>query len=199
MLKWLDVNINGGNLMPANKSVILDLCGGTGSWSKPYKDAGYDVRVVTLPDMDVRLFEKPKEDIHGILAAPPCTFFCRMRMCRGKPTNEQFVEGLSVVDACMRIITICKPKFWALENPQGYLKRWLGEPRLKFDPYEYGDHWTKRTWIWGNFNRPMKWLPVKPTGRLVGGKKNDPSIAHTAEDNAKTPEGFARAFYEANK
>jgi len=23
--------------------VILDLCGGTGSWSKPYKDNNYDV------------------------------------------------------------------------------------------------------------------------------------------------------------
>ena len=29
-------------LMP----VILDLCGGTGSWSRPYRDAGYDVRIV---------------------------------------------------------------------------------------------------------------------------------------------------------
>jgi ubiquinone/menaquinone biosynthesis C-methylase UbiE len=26
--------------------VILDLCGGSGAWSKPYKDAGYDVRVL---------------------------------------------------------------------------------------------------------------------------------------------------------
>ena len=24
--------------------IILDLCGGTGSWSKPYKENGYDVR-----------------------------------------------------------------------------------------------------------------------------------------------------------
>ena len=27
-----------------SKKIILDLCGGTGAWSKPYKDAGYDVR-----------------------------------------------------------------------------------------------------------------------------------------------------------
>lgn len=33
--------------------MILDLCGGTGMWSKPYKDDGYDVRVLTLPDFDV--------------------------------------------------------------------------------------------------------------------------------------------------
>jgi len=24
--------------------IILDLCGGTGAWSLPYKEAGYDVR-----------------------------------------------------------------------------------------------------------------------------------------------------------
>lgn len=34
--------------------IILDLCGETGSWSKPYKEAGYDVRVITLPEYDVR-------------------------------------------------------------------------------------------------------------------------------------------------
>ena len=33
--------------------VILDLCGGTGAWSKPYKDAGYDVKLITLPQFDV--------------------------------------------------------------------------------------------------------------------------------------------------
>ena len=56
--------------------IILDLCGGTGSWSKPYRDAGYDVRLVTLPDDDVRLYAPPK-DVWGILAAPPCTEFSR--------------------------------------------------------------------------------------------------------------------------
>jgi len=34
------------------KKIILDLCGGTGSWSKPYRDNGYDVRVITLPKYD---------------------------------------------------------------------------------------------------------------------------------------------------
>ena len=50
--------------------VILDLCGGTGAWSKPYKEAGYDVRVITLPEQDVRLLELP-ENVYGVLAAPP--------------------------------------------------------------------------------------------------------------------------------
>ena len=58
------------------KKIILDLCGGTGAWSRPYKVAGYDVRLVTLPDNDVRLYIPP-ENVYGVLAAPPCTEFAR--------------------------------------------------------------------------------------------------------------------------
>jgi hypothetical protein len=65
--------------MDNSNKIILDLCGGTGSWSKPYKDAGYDVRVMTLPDYDVTrwrdcdwLVRLIKENqIYGILAAHP--------------------------------------------------------------------------------------------------------------------------------
>lgn len=39
--------------------IVLDLCGGSGSWSRPYKEAGYDVRVITLPDYDVRTYAPP--------------------------------------------------------------------------------------------------------------------------------------------
>ena len=51
--------------------IILDLCGGTGSWSKPYKDAGYDVRLITLPDYDVLTYEPP-DNVYGVIAAPQC-------------------------------------------------------------------------------------------------------------------------------
>jgi ubiquinone/menaquinone biosynthesis C-methylase UbiE len=39
--------------------IILDLCGGTGAWSLPYKEAGYDVRNITLPDYDVMTYIPP--------------------------------------------------------------------------------------------------------------------------------------------
>lgn len=57
-----------------SNKIILDLCGGTGSWSRPYKAAGYDVRVITLPEYDVRTYVPP-DNVYGILAAPPCTEF----------------------------------------------------------------------------------------------------------------------------
>lgn len=45
--------------MDNSKKIILDLCGGTGSWSKPYKEAGYDVKLITLPEHDVLTYEPP--------------------------------------------------------------------------------------------------------------------------------------------
>lgn len=45
--------------------IILDLCGGTGSWSKPYRDAGYDVRVITLPRYN--LFDTRERETDSVL------------------------------------------------------------------------------------------------------------------------------------
>lgn len=145
---------------------------------------------------DVRLMKHPGR-IHGVLAAPPCTYFCRMRMCRGRPTDNQFREGLSVVDACLRLVATCKPAWWALENPQGYLRRWLGWPRLRFDPCDYGDPWRKRTWIWGEFAMPRP-APVEPGGSWIHRKRGSRGLAQDDSENSITPSGFARAFFEAN-
>ena len=180
--------------------VILDLCAGTGAWSQPYVNAGYSVQRIDLPQ-DVRLIDWPHK-VHGILAAPPCTYFCRMRMCRGRPTDLEFREALSIVDACLRLVGVCSPTWWALENPQGYLKRWLGPPQLKFDPWEYGDPWTKRTWLWGNFIEPKR-MPVAAIGPWISSRTSHPTkrkgLGHkNAVVRSATAPGFARAFFEAN-
>jgi len=83
--------------------IVLDLCGGTGAWSEPYRAAGYDVRLVTLPD-DVRSYEPPA-GVHGVLAAPPCTEFAvsgARWWARKDPSLLK--EALSVFDACHKII-----------------------------------------------------------------------------------------------
>lgn len=189
-------------LPPVENRIILDLCGGTGSWARPYREAGYDVRLVTLPDSDVRLL-RAMEGVHGVLAAPPCTYFCRMRMCQGRPTDDQFRDGLSVVDACLRVISVSKPQWWALENPQGYLRQWLGDPVFKFDPCDFGDPWTKRTWLWGDFRQPA-FNFVEPIDSWIrkhapaGSPKKQTGLARTATERSMTPGGFARAFFQAN-
>lgn len=83
--------------------IILDLCGGTGSWSKPYREAGYDVRLVTLPEYDVRSYEPP-DHVYGILAAPPCTEFSIAK--GGRPRDLD--SAMQVVEACIKIIWECR-------------------------------------------------------------------------------------------
>jgi len=192
--------------------IILDLCGGTGAWSKPYKDNGYDVRVITLPEYDVRLFTPPK-NVYGILAAPPCPMFSFCRTNAKQPRDLQ--KGMELIITCLRIIWECQYrivrdiqkyshlKFWALENPNGMLKWFLGKPALEFQPYEFGDNYKKKTHIWGMFNEPKRNLIVcdKPkfdrlTTKEIHGEYYG-KVSRT-ERRAITPQGFAQAFYEAN-
>lgn len=172
------------------KKVILDLCGGTGSWSRPYVEAGYDVRLFDLPN-DVRLV-KYQHRVHGILAAPPCTVFSYARN-RYEPTDDELRAALSVVDACLRIIMVCRPVWWALENPVNKLRRYIGPPAWVFRQWEYGDAAEKPTGLWGNFTPPM---PLQ-------GQRTKPSTYKTSTPNANpkdaiTPPKFAQAFFEAN-
>ncbi|KKL06601.1 hypothetical protein LCGC14_2594400 [marine sediment metagenome] len=180
-----------------NPNVILDLCSGSGSWSEPYKKHGYDVRQIDILDgIDIRLMEKLDCTIHGILAAPPCTALA-VSGARwwAKKGNMALLESLSIVDACIRAVNIYCPKWWALENPIGRLSRYLGPPVMKFQPWEYGDPWTKRTCLWGHFITPTK-SPVFP---IEGGKIHRmPPSPERSRLRSITPPGFAKAFFEAN-
>lgn len=130
--------------------IILDLCGGTGSWSKPYKEAGYDVRLITLPEHDVCLYIPP-DNVYGVLAATPCEEFSIAKHFHGKGNyTHNFKAGLEVCSACCRVILTTKPIFWAIENPaNGLLKKWLGEPDYIFSPWQFGHPYQKLTALWG--------------------------------------------------
>ena len=195
--------------MSNKDKIILDLCGGMGAWSKPYRDAGYDVRLIeTQQTTDVRLYESPEEEIHGILAAPPCTHFAVAGAIDWKRKGTSaLLKGLAVVDACLRIVLIVQPQFWCLENPVGRLRNYLGPPKMYFNPYDYGDPYQKKTCLWGEFNDPIK-KPVENTEWVIvrDGRKYS-RIHHESRGLPKeertrirsiTPRGFAKAFFEAN-
>jgi len=213
--------------------IILDLCGGTGAWSKPYKDNGYDVRNITLPKYDIEIsypagnnivfmngsrkniITIEMRNIYGILAAPPCTQFSFARTNAKQPRN--LYSGMHTVKCCLDIIHWCQYgitkdtqkfsplKFWALENPnRGMLKWFLGKPAFIFNPYDFGDNYKKETALWGCFNEPKK-NPIKCTGSkfdYMKSKDIHPEFYGKYNRKARraiTPEGFAQAFYEANK
>ena len=176
--------------------MILDLCGGTGSWSKPWKDAGYEVLNVTLPKYDVRDFVT-SQSIYGVLAAPVCTVFA-VSGARWERTDEEIDNAWELVEACLYIIEKANPVFWVLEQPITKLVRYLGKPKMYFQPCDFGDTYTKKTCLWGNFKEPQK-DPVIPVQGSKMHLKYGGKSARTKEMRSITPEGFARAFFEANK
>ena len=206
--------------------VILDLCGGTGAWSQKYKEAGYIVINVTLPDYDIlKTAIRPQyrdmilkgkrglivdfDNIYGILASPVCTMFSLARTRAKTPRDLRL--GMKLVIASLNIIWECrydhKLAFWCLENPMGILRQFLGKPVFTFNPCDFGDPYTKKTDLWGYFNIPKK-NPINLTKNQVEKNKSNgrklPSISEItnstqASKRAITPPGFAKAFYEANK
>lgn len=227
--------------MKNKDKIILDLCGGSGSWSKPYKDAGYDVRLITLPDFDVtktypfnnfvtdslehgtclpnlhfsgeKTMNIPVADIYGILAAPPCTEFSRAK----STAPRDFEAGMKTVRACMEIIWLCqinkRLQFWALENPMGMLRRFLGRPEYTFQPWWFGDFHTKSTDLWGWFKIPTQKVFTRPllvehtyhnkNSKFFGCPKCPDEYKHLKLNRAGirsiTPSGFAKAFFKKNQ
>jgi len=207
--------------------IILDLCGGSGSWSKPYKEAGYDVRLITLPDNDVLTYEPP-DNVYGILAAPPCTEYSVLNRNKYNK-HEQFFSfdefkksvNTKILNRCIKIIENCNPVFFAIENPCGLMRKYCGKPTLSFQPYQFGDGWTKKTDIWGKFIIPKTthtWETCPKLDLYTRPNRTRPSIAFLHKSaislipqfagievntdaalRAITPPGFAKAFFEANR
>lgn len=195
---------------------ILSLFDYSGRWSRPYKENGYDVFQVDIKlGLDILELDEndfPFTEVYGILAAPPCTDFAGSgaQYWKAKDADGRTAESLRLVERTLALVERYSPIFWALENPVGRLPTLIptiGKPWY-FNPNEFAGYlsgegalrecYTKRTGLWGTFNRPEKRaLPVvlgcNPIMSL-GGKSE-----RTKELRSMTPLGFAYAFYEANK
>lgn len=112
----------------------------------------------------------------------------------------------------MRIIWTVRKRqklaFWAMENPKGLLRQFMGRPYFTFDASEFGEDYNKATDIWGYFNLPVKKHEYirypstdKNTRKLPAiplDYKIDRIMTTVAIKRSITPGGFAQAFYKAN-
>ncbi len=146
----------------------------------------------------------PIERIHGILAAPPCTMFSLARRTAKIPPD--FEGAMKVVATCLNIIWRTRAhhdtrlKWWALENPRGLLRQFLGRPALYSEAWWYGDPLKKPTDLWGYFDIPRRKRGAeKPTYPRKGpGSWSYQNPTHCHPDRSRTPAGFAEAFFKAN-
>ena len=189
----------------SQKKIILSLFDYSGNWPKFYKENGYEVFQVDIKlGIDIMSLDKddyPFEKVHGVLAAPPCTDFAGSgaQYWKAKDEDGRTAASLALIDKTLEIIDLFKPEWWALENPVGRLQKLrpqLGNPWY-FQPHWFGDPWTKKTGLWGNFNKELPRNEVEPDPNSwimkLGGKSE-----RTKELRSMTPLGFAKAFYLAN-
>jgi len=132
---------------------------------------------------------------------------------------------MEIVQACMRIIWKCRLdgslRFWALENPRGLLRQFLGKPSMTFEQWQFGHMGIKPTDLWGYFDPPAATISDKPMqleqqhkyqnrhGALISNPVCPPEYAdyisqfsgddRRAALRAITPPGFAAAFFKTNQ
>src|SRR5690606_14113333 len=129
-------------------------------------------------------------------------------------TPRDFYQAMECVEACMKIVWKCRKegslKWWALENPVGYLRQFLGRPSYTFQHWEFDKAAAhcKPTDLWGYFNPPVKKVKRRPeiskdrNKRMGNWQKPTPPpgyehITDRSAIRAITPEGFANAFFKA--
>lgn len=194
-----------------SQRVILSLFDLSGEWGQPWADAGYNVIPIDIQDgLDVHkinaeyLYDEMgvEGDIYGILAATPCTDFANSgaRHFAEKDEDGRTEASKELVFATLALIEELRPSFWVLENPVGRIERLTGLPkaRMSFEPSHFGNPYTKKTMLWGNFNAELPMSPVPPLlGSKMHSKYGGKSLA-TKNARSETPVGFARAFFMAN-
>lgn len=191
---------------------LLSLFDYSGHWSEPYERAGWTVvRVDLKHGHDLRTWHPHDAgllpgQVRGVLAAPPCTDFASSgaQYWPKKDADGTTAASVALVTRVLLIIDHLAPAFWALENPVGRLNTCIPAlvawgPRY-FNPSDYGDPYTKRTGLWGNFHMPER--EPTPVTRFtdqgswiqsLGGKS-----ARTKTLRSTTPLGFAYAFFRSN-
>ena len=209
------------NDCPCAGKTVLSLFDYTGNWSLPYAAAGADVIRLDLKfGHDIALIS-PEQlaanilgqscsgRVDGILAAPPCTDFSvsGARWWPEKDRDGRTNASIHLVQQVLRIVRFFQPDFWAIENPVGRIEKLV--PDLKgygpywFQPCDFGDPYTKKTGLWGEFVPPLPLFiggsrAVAPTEGSKMWKSYGGKSERTKTARSETPLGFARAFFDAN-
>lgn len=204
------------------KKIILHLCADIGSDSRYYQlDDRYEV-IKVGKEIGVENYTPPPV-VHGIIANPVCTEFSTIN---GFDKSRDIEKGMFLVNHCLRIMEQAQHNWCVIENPfNGRLKDKLGQPDYVYQPWQFGSPWTKKTALWGHFNKPkiiyIKWQDVPDKIDLWKRKdRSIPCLAYLhksavnlipemkwAKEYIKTDadirsmcsQGFARAFYLANQ
>jgi hypothetical protein len=133
---------------------------------------------------------KTRLDKFVILASPPCTEFSiaasryeKIDPVTGEPNTPQARKSVALVFHTIGLIEAIHPDYWFLENPRGYLRKYMGEPVGRVSYCQYGMDYKKPTDLWGKHPKSMKYKTCAP-GDDCHASNTD--IAHGGDGNMQT-------------
>lgn len=208
-------------MKPAGKDAVISMCDRTGNMVRPWAEAGYECWCVDVQHSirreriekfgdglihfvwgDCRSFRLPKAATGRIkigFGFTPCTHLS-VSGARDHETKAGWLlaDALQLFDSVEVAFTFGGFPYM-MENPVGRLSSFRRKPDFYFQPWQYGDLWTKKTCLWvGNgFVMPVPQHTTPPPGVEQSIWLAPPSDDR-ADIRSETPPGFARAVFAAN-
>jgi hypothetical protein len=200
--------------------IVLSLCDYTTTMVQPWLEAGYECWCVDvqhppgcqyLPQFgggqlvkvgaDINSWLPPRADYAIVFAFPPCTNLAISGARWFKEKGLQgLAEGFRLVERCAEIAAWTEAP-WMLENPVSTISSYWRKPDYTFHPWNYTvPNESKKTCLWtgGGFVMPPFEVTERPSNVQERVWKLPPS-EDRANLRSATPEGFARAVFEANR
>lgn len=126
-----------------------------------------------------------------LIAHPPCTFLsnagaCRLYPRKGELNQERYLQGLEAKEFFLKFLNADCDRI-AVENPMPSNVFELPEKSQVIQPYQFGDPYSKKTYLW------LKGIdPLKPTNVLTEHKPYV-SCGTSANKGNKDKAGVSRA------
>ncbi len=141
----------------------------------------------------------------GMIGFPPCTYSSyagRRWFKKSEPKSKDRVSKLKEGAEFFAYLFYQPIKFIALENPQGYIVKFMGEPTQWTHPWEHGGGHTKKTGFWLKGFKPLVPLITYKRDALVflgltkdGKPKNYINdVVHGSKDRSKLSEYLANSM-----
>lgn len=203
---------------------VISLCDRTGNMVRPWAQAGAECWCVDLRHSirrdrseevgeaggvirfvwgDCRSWRLPESARSRVVigfAFTPCTHIC------SSGARDHLKKGGWLLADAVQLFDSAEVAFsfggfpYMLENPRGRLSTHRRKPDHVFQPWQYGDAWTKETCLWaGNgFVMPPPECDEPPCGTTQKVWLMPPSTDRE-DKRSETPPGFALAVFKANK